>query len=286
MPVTSLRIARIAAESDAKILTGINNPYVAQAGRLIGTPSVVFDDTESARLINAATFRFASLICTPRRFARDLGRKHLKYDGFHELAYLHPKYFTPDPKIPARLSPDGRPYVLVRLVAGTASHDSERIASRLDSVLVAGGLERLERVARVYVVSENRPQPGFGAVTYPLPPESVLDALAGCAAYIGDGATMATEAALLGRPSVYVSALRFGSMRELETRFGLLRTTSQPQEAIDQVLSWLEDPRVGEVWRNRRADLLASTIDVTALLVEILSDPGSLSSFRGRTVGA
>ncbi len=271
MVPTTLRIARIAAERHAEITAGINNPYIAQAGRLLGVPSVIFDDTETAGLINVATFAFATVVCTPRRFARDLGRKQIKYDGFHELAYLHPSYFTPDPAVPKRLSPDGGPYIIARLVAWTASHDAVRERARLVDFLIDGGLDLISEFGRVFFVAEGPLPEELEPHRYPLPPQTVLDALAGSRAYLGDGATMATEAALLGKPSLYVAPFRFGSMQELEDRFRLLRSVTEPADAIAQLGDWLADPEVGAIWEARRGVLLDETIDVTALLVKLLS---------------
>jgi uncharacterized protein len=268
---TTFRIANVAVRERVDVLTGINNPYIAQAGRVLGIPSAIFDDTETASLINLATFAFATIVCTPRRFSRDLGPKQFRYDGFHELAYLHPSYFTPDSKVPLRLSPDGRPYVVVRLVAWSASHDSVRNRGRLTDFLVRGGIERLSRFGRVFIVGEGPLPEALKANRYPLPPETVLDALAGSSAYFGEGATMATEAALLGRPSLYVAPFRFGSMAELETRFGLLRSITDPSEALAQLGSWLTEPAIDRVWAERRQKMLSETVDVTAMLVELFT---------------
>ena len=67
---------------------------------------------------------------------------------------------------------------------------------------------------------------------------------------------MATEAALLGRPSAYVSPLRFGSMLELERRFGLLQTIENPADALSQVETWLSDRDAIETWTEKRARML------------------------------
>jgi uncharacterized protein len=280
MAQLSLRIAKIARRERADILTGINNPYVAQAGWILRRRSVVFDDTELALFINLATFPFATVVCSPRWFAMDIGSKHLKYDGFHELAYLHPDYFHPSPTVRKALSAEG-PYVMVRLVAWSASHDLDRSLPKLQPVLLGEGAKRLSSLAKVWIVSERPLVAGLREFAYPLPAETVLDGLAGSAAYIGDGATMATETALLGRPSVYVSPFRFGSMVELERRFGLLKTIRDPVDAISQVETWLKDPQVENEWEGRRRDMLAATVDVTQLAVGLLTRPDPMNHQRG-----
>jgi len=61
---------------------------------------------------------------TPSCFKKDLGKKHIKYNSYNELAYLHKKYFTPDSGIYDMLGikTDER-YVIMRFVSRTAVHD-------------------------------------------------------------------------------------------------------------------------------------------------------------------
>lgn len=272
LPRISLKLASVARRFESDVLTGINNPYVAQAAKLLGVPSVIFDDTEWARWINLATLPFAKLICTPRNFGLDLGRRHLRYDGYHELAYVHPKYYKPDPSVAAQLSQEGDPYVIVRLIKWTASHDRFTQKSLLTTALGDGWLDRLARDVRVWIVSERELPTELREAKYPLPPRTVLDAFAGCAGYLGEGATMATEAALLGKPSIFVSPTWFGSMDEIEGRFGLLHRIPDPAEAIERFIRLINDSAIPSLWASRRQALLASTVDVTQLCVSILSD--------------
>jgi len=278
LPRTTLAIAREAKRFRADILAGINNPYVAEAARLLSRPSVIFDDTEWARGINLTTFPFASIVCTPRHFRLDLGRKQVRYDGFHELAYVHPHYFQPDPTVATELTVAGMPYVIVRLIGWTASHDPALRESPLLSALRGGGMERLARVVKVWIVSERELLPELASARYPLPPGTVLDALAGSAGYLGEGATMATEAALLGKPSLFVCEHRFGSMDDIERRFGLLHTLASANEAIDRFDELLRSPATPDVWATRRERFLRENIDVTQFLSTLLAQPALVTT--------
>ena len=66
----------------------------------------------------------ADAYCTPEAYQEAAGPHHLRYRGYHELAYLHPRYFTPDPAVlgEAGLAP-GEPFTLVRFVGWAAGHD-------------------------------------------------------------------------------------------------------------------------------------------------------------------
>ena len=54
----------------------------------------------------------------------DLGRKHIRYNGFHELAYLHPNRFKPDISVLDELKvKEGEKFVILRFVSWNATHD-------------------------------------------------------------------------------------------------------------------------------------------------------------------
>jgi len=61
---------------------------------------------------------------------------------------------------------------------------------------------------------------------------------------MGDSATMATEAAILGTPAVHSStmALNMGNFVELMDRYQLVYSYYGPQEALEQAVRILEQP--------------------------------------------
>ena len=70
---TVRKLLKKARKMRPDMLIGVGDLYVAHVGRLIGKPSIVFTDTEDAKLANVLTFPFASVICTPSCFKEDLG---------------------------------------------------------------------------------------------------------------------------------------------------------------------------------------------------------------------
>jgi len=67
---------------------------------------------------------FVDTIWTPSCFKGDMGRKHVRYDGYKELAYLHPKYFTPDKSVLDDIGQnEGEPFIILRFVSWSATHD-------------------------------------------------------------------------------------------------------------------------------------------------------------------
>ena len=96
---TDIKTLKIAKKFEPDILAG-GGPYLAHVSKLIGKPCITFSDTEHANLNNWLTFPFADVICTPSCFKRKINpKKHVKFNGYIPLAYLHPNYFKPDSSV-------------------------------------------------------------------------------------------------------------------------------------------------------------------------------------------
>ena len=125
---------------------GISDFYFAQIGKFLGIPSLVFTDSEPVLIDPILTYPFATQILTPKNFSKNLGPKHVRYNGLHELAYLHPNYFRPDSSILEILGVSkNQKYVLMRFVSWSASHDFGQ-----------GGLSLDDKRALVQKLSEIR----------------------------------------------------------------------------------------------------------------------------------
>src|SRR4029079_17903276 len=94
--------------------------------------------------------------------------------------------------------------------------------------------------------AEDRAPSGLGVDVLPLAAHRVHHALALARVYLGEGARMATEAGLLGTPSVYVSTL-VGTMGnfELLAAEGLVQSFRSGGPAIQAAVGLMEDSRAG-----------------------------------------
>ena len=67
---------------------------------------------------------FTKAILTPDVLKEKLGEKQVRYQGYHELSYLHPNYFKPDKNVKGLLGlKEGERYCIVRFVSWNATHD-------------------------------------------------------------------------------------------------------------------------------------------------------------------
>jgi predicted glycosyltransferase len=98
------------------------------------------------------------------------------------------------------------------------------------------------------------------------------DVLYHASLYIGEGGTMATEAALLGTPSIFLSSLAHScGVFEEEARADLLVLSTRQADALARARTLLEDPEGSKrLWKGRRDALLATKVDVVDMAVRAL----------------
>jgi hypothetical protein len=266
--VRTWRTWQVARGFQPDLFLSIGSPTVGLPAWLLRKPYVAFTDTEHAREQHALFKPFAMLILTPDIFGYDMGPKQVRYPAYHELMYLHPDSFTPDSQEIAflNLRPE-EPYFIVRFVAWGATHDiGERGFSGAEKRDLVRELAKRGRV--LLSVESDEIEPEFAPLVTTFPPEKVHHLLAFAALYIGEGATMASEAAVLGTPSIYVSTLRMG-VQEDEEKYGLLYMIADGKAALAKALELLGTPDLKAVWQERRAALLKDKINPVPWLVDL-----------------
>ncbi len=250
------------------VMTGIMGPSIALAGKMKKVPAVVFYDTEFARQTNWFVYPLAHSVVTPDCYQGKVRGTQRRYAGYHELAYLHPNRFTPDPtKLAAFGIEPGERYSLVRFVSWQAVHDRRETgftaAQKRDLVAT------LARHGRVLISSEAPLPDDLAPLEVKGPVEDIHHLLAHAQMIVGESATMSSEAAVLGVPAVMIATTGRGYTDDEERRYGLVRhfTDDQYDRAVATVEQFLADsPR--ELGQLARARLLADKIDVTQWMVE------------------
>ncbi|MBN2355870.1 DUF354 domain-containing protein [candidate division KSB1 bacterium] len=233
--------------------------------RLLGIPHIAFIDTEYRPMIDPFSLPLIDVKVTPHCYYRRLGRNHFRYVGNHESAYLHPRRFNPDAAVLSELGLSTKEsFVMVRFVAWKASHDAgqPRMSDAERAALVRGIAEH----KKVFIVSETASMPEWRPFIFPLSPDRALHALAFADIYIGEGTTMAAEAAVLGVPAVLLNSLRVGYCLEAEKHGMLFRYNGFSPQAklkIEELLS-LDHPR--SAFEEKHRAFMSDKIDVTSFM--------------------
>lgn len=275
-------VARALLELRPTLVLSLMGSYT-QASRLLGVPNVIFTDSEFQSFNHRIAHPFATRIYTPECFYKPLGSKQHRYKGYHELAFLHPRWFTPRPEVLEQLSvnragaatpgerdsdrarPTRGEYVVIRTSAWNTLHD-----------IGESGLGRhFERIMRlvldrysVYLVPEGgKLAPEWEPYRLKVRADGYHDVLAFARLVITEGASTASEAACLGVPAVYVNTTRRGYLEDQQARYGLVYNFTDPSLALAQIERLLADPPTAESLQQARERLIADHIDVTDFVV-------------------
>jgi uncharacterized protein len=253
MPANDMKILKIAREFKPDVLTGIGSPYVAQVGKLMRKPSYIFTDTEHATLINRLAVPFATKVLTPNCFMGDFGDKHVRYNSFHELAYLHPNHF--------KEKGIGKDNIIIRLSSWDASHDRGRQV--IEDIVFTRLSDKLREHGNVVMSREDGKRMTLEGKLYE--PWQLHAIMKNAILYIGDGATMATECALLGVPAIYVSPLAgtMGNHENLEEYGLMLPRKMLPSD--NTITSIIETPK--SVWKEKQQRMIRDKIDMTDYMI-------------------
>jgi len=268
-----LALHQLVRKARPEVMAAIGGTFVAHVGWLTRIPSLAFYDTENATLQNAITYPFATRVVVPRCYKGWAPRSHLRYDGYHELSYLHPARFVPDRDLAVRngLDPQ-RDNFLVRVVSWQANHDAFEVG--WDATLLRKLVAWLAARGKVHVSSEAPLPDDLAAHAYRGGTSDIHHVMAHCRLYVGESATMASEAAVLGVPAIYAAKTGRGYTDEQEARYGLVRNLRRVNwDALEEASQAMLDVTPG-AWHARRQQLLAETIDVAAFVADLVAKAG------------
>ncbi len=278
------KMYKIAKKFRPDILTGVSAVNAAHVSALLRKPCVVFDDTEHSSLEHKLYVPFASAICTPSCFKKDLGKKQIRFNGFKELAYLHPNYFKPNSAIldELNLSKDDK-FIIVRFISWQATHDIGYKGMNLESKIRL--VKEMEKYGKVFITSESKLEKDFEKYRITISPEKLHDLLYYATLYIGEGGTTSTEAAILGTPSILIdSQAKFcGVHNELMNTYGLqlYYDSDKKEDAFKKAIEILENKNSKKDWQIKREKMLKDKIDVTKFMVDFIENyPEGLYEYK------
>jgi predicted glycosyltransferase len=243
--------------------------YGAIVAWLLDRPHISLEDTfnfEQVRLY----LSFTSAVLTGNYPHPALGNKEIHYNGYQELLYLHPNRFLADPKIFNHLGilPQEK-YVILRFISRNASHDYGHKGISLENKKKL--VLEISRLARVFISSESELPTDLACYRLTIPQEKIHDAIAFASLLYGESATMASEAAMLGTPAIYIDSTGRFYTQDQEKKYGLVFNYSESEEdqqkAIKKCIMLLKTPNLKEEWKNRTLKMLNDKIDVNAFLV-------------------
>jgi len=271
MIINDLKLLRIAVQFKPDLFLSLSSPYSAHVSFLMRKPHISFGDTEIAKIAqvliaplwNTKTFLPKSFHGT-FRFSNEV-----IVDSYKELAYLHPKYFEANPSILSEIGlKKDEKYIIVRFSSFDSSHDiglkGLNKENRRRLVL------ELAKMARVFVFSENELDDTIRKFRLDINPARLHDLLCFASLYIGEGAVMASEAAVLGIPSIFINPSRRGYLDDLQ-EVGLVIQYFHPNDDIEEIINKAKiilsnDLLVSEL-KSKRDKMLSNKKDITEAII-------------------
>ncbi len=242
LPSLLIQYYKILKKNKIELIISKASPYAAILGWFAKIKTVISPDSEVVKLTQKFVAPYSSLIITPKTYANDYGIKHKRFNGFFEDCYLHPSVFHPDKNIVSSLGINVvLPYFILRFVGWNANHDINNFgfsnAEKIELVNI------LNKRGRVYISSENELPLKLESYKLKIPASKIHHVLHFANLYIGDSQTMATEAALLGTPSIrynsFVGPNDMTNFIVLENVYGLLKNFgnyNDVKKCIDDIM--------------------------------------------------
>jgi len=262
--------ARFTTKPDFILGFGVDASIMA---KVAGSKSIIFTDSEPVGIQNKLVRMLADCIITPQKFTVDLGKKHIKIPTYKELAYLHPNHFMPDESIIEELGlKQGQKYAILRFNAFDAVHDIGRKGFTLkDKHLL---VEKLKQYVTVFISSEVELPEKLKKYEMPVSYKRIHSVLFYSDLLVTDTQTMATEAVILGTPTVrcnnFVGPDDMSNFIELENNYGLMYCFNNSIQAIEKAVELIQQPGLKSMWQKKREKLLEEKIDLTEFMVDFI----------------
>lgn len=245
---------------------------VSIIGFLLRYKSIIVneDDFDIVKLTANFGYPFASHIICPEIIRKGkFESKCITYQGYHELAYLHPEHFNPNADIASSYVDFDKPFFLIRFAKLTAHHDVN--IRGINSKVAAKLVEKLKHHGNVYITSERPLEDEFEQYRIAIDPIDMHHVMAFSTLYIGDSQTMAAEAGVLGVPFIRYNDFvgRISYLDELENKYklGYGIKPDSPQKLIDKTDELLNDKNLKMKQTDNREWMLREKINVADFLV-------------------
>ena len=247
------------------------SPYLAVIASLRGLNHIMFNDTERAML-----FKHIVKYCKPNVFSPDsfIDKDHYNLETFPsymELAYLHPEIYSVNDNSDL-VEKLGKDFILLRFVANKAAHDmrTEYISDDFKRELV----QKFREYGNVWITSESRLPDDLLKFKLNVAPSEIHKVIASAMLLVGDSATMSSEAAMLGVPSIFINQNKLGYITELEEKYGLVQHFMPDhkgcKKAMEASVAILENDNRKDLYQKRRGVMLKEKINLTDYMIQVV----------------
>jgi len=274
------RILKKANKFEPNLLLSRSISPMLPVKKLHDVPLIIFDDDDITSPITK--FLFTDYLFTPINHEGYVKNKmHIRLPTYKELAYIHPNNFKPNKSslIDLGIIPDEK-YSVIRFSAWDAWHDTGKKGFNKNQKIDL--VEKLDTYSQVFITSEGELPPFLRKYKLNIPKHKIHDLLYYSDLYIGDSQTMASEASLMGVPSIRCNTfVREGDLcylKELSEKYNLICNIGSPEKAIARAVKLIQNPNLKQGWLQKREKVLEDKIDLSSFLIWFIDNhPRSVS---------
>lgn len=282
---TDIRLLSYCLKRRPDIMIGTSYA-ISHVGKLLNIPSINVneDDWDVVPFYSKLSYPWAKSILAPSvcRVGK-WEKKTIKYEGYHELAYLHPNNFSPEKEVVKKYFNPDEPYFIIRFAKLKAHHDTgiKGITTDLAKTMI----NILEPHGKIYITSEREMEPFFEKFRMNINPIDIHHIMTFSSLYIGDSQTMAAEAGVLGTPFIRYNDFvgKIGYLKELEEKYelGFGFKTDQSEMMIEKLKELVKINEIKKTWIPKKEKMLSEKIDVASFMSWFIENyPSSVSVMK------
>lgn len=212
----SLKMSFYIYKRDFDVATSFDDLGLCYSTFLLRKPLIIFEDDIEKRFGFYRYRAFPKWIVMPRHIPVT-GNNVLKYDGFKELAYLHPNYFKPNRDTLKQYGLHAQNYVFIREVINTTvdyTHLNMGKLSEVCSYLREVGFEVIASLEDKSLRKDFEDN----CIILKEPVDDIYSLLHFARLTISSGDTMARESCMVGTPAIYTGEREMSINKELESK--------------------------------------------------------------------
>jgi predicted glycosyltransferase len=234
-------------------MIGFGGVSISHVGKLLGIPAISFYDTETAPLQHMITLPFITEMYVPECYTGKTAKNRTKrFKGHKDFSYLHPDNFKRNETLAIEAGYQvGKANFFLRIVAWNANHDIG--AKGWDESTLTRFVDFLSDKGVVHLSAEGNLPDHLKKYQYHGKVHHIHHLMAFCDAYIGESATMAGEAVLLGVPAICAADIKLGYTDELKEKGLLWNVTDVTYESIVTAFEEIEAIPEESWGQNRKA---------------------------------
>lgn len=222
-------------------------PTSAIAARILGIPFLAFDDDYEYKI----PFFHANLFATKHIYPDFISynsKKTVKYHGFKELAYLHPKYFKTNESVLSKYGVKPNKYVFIREISNVSLNYQENSSILKELV----NKIKMKGLSIVLSLEDKKLTDSYidDCIILEEPVSDIYSLLYYSLFAVSSGDTVARETALLGVPTIYTGG-RTMVVNEALVEAGLMFESTN----VKSIVEFMDTLTIAKKKENRESSL-------------------------------